>query len=186
MLHQLGRFDRQRHRHILRRVKLRPIALGDEVGDDLAQLGDGGVGVGRTYGMRTQRLEQEETEGTEKHDERCESATFAFETCVCTRSSVSSCSILSEPRQLELPRRAMLVMVAPAVAVGQMGHDFQHQQVGPRSSRAGRCGCRASRSALRARAREAASCAGRRRRRRPSRLASVVISSARLPAPMTT
>ncbi len=29
-------------------------------------------------------------------------------------------------------RGATLVMVASAIAVGQMGHDFQHQQVGPR------------------------------------------------------
>jgi hypothetical protein len=29
-----------------------------------------------------------------------------------------------ESRQIELPRWAVLVMVTPAIAIGQMGHDF--------------------------------------------------------------
>ncbi len=104
MLHQLGRFDRQRHRHILRRVKLRPIPLGDKIGDDLAQFGDG---------VCWRRRQMQDRNGV-------------------TSDSSSTGDVLSQkPGSVALPRRMAAIMVSPAVAVGQMGHDFQHQQVGP-------------------------------------------------------
>ncbi len=37
-----------------------------------------------------------------------------------------------ESRQPQLRRRAAILMVSPPVAIGQMGHDFQHQKIGPR------------------------------------------------------
>jgi hypothetical protein len=45
MLHQLGGFNRQRHRDVFRRMELRPIPLSHKISDDLAQLGNGRIGI---------------------------------------------------------------------------------------------------------------------------------------------
>ena len=51
----------------------------------------------------------------------------------CTPDPSIGSRSFSESRQIELPRwAACSLMVSPPVAIGQMGHDFQHQQIGPR------------------------------------------------------
>src|SRR4029079_19799183 len=113
MLHQLGRFDRQRHRQVLGRMKRLPLSLADELSYLCAELSNRSCFVGLHVVSRA-KLARKSGGSTRS-----------------TRILTVACATV-ETRQPPLLRRMNRFQEAAAVSIGQVNHDFQHQEIGSR------------------------------------------------------